>query len=186
MHRLVDDQAPGLVGLPGGDRRQHETGRALELGRQVVLGDVADDRHPRAAVDPPADVLLQRAVADQAQLGVGVGHLVERGQEVVDALALLELADEEHHGPSVARRLHRLEAGRVHRLPGHEDLLAVDAGHLEQYALDVLAVDDDRGHVAVQRLGDRAAEAVKCGLRVKPHARPQHERHSAQACGAVQ
>ncbi len=93
--------------------------------------------------------------------------------------------DEQHDAVAVARRLHAGEARRVHRLPRHEDLVARHARDLEQYALDVLAVDHDRRNVAVQRLGDRAAEAVKRGLRVKPHARPQHERDPPQARSAV-
>ena len=75
-------------------------------------------------------------------------------------------------GRPVACRLHPGEARRVHRLAGDEDLLAGDAGDLEQHALDVLTVDHDRRNVAIDRLSERAAEPVKTRLGMHPHSSP--------------
>jgi hypothetical protein len=86
---------------------------------------------------------------------------------------------------SIHLRLHGAKAISVHRLAGDEQLLGSHPRRREHEPLDVLAVYDDRVGAAIDRFGQRPAEAMKAGVRMHPHPGPEHERHSGRAGGTV-
>jgi asparagine synthase (glutamine-hydrolysing) len=185
VHRLVDDEAPGLSVQGRRDRGQHEASRAGQFLGQALLRQIADDLQPRVLRCASCHLAVERAVAHQAQPYGLVGQLGEGVEQVGEALALLELADEEHLGGAVANRLNCCEPLGLDRLPGHEDLARVDVRGVDEKALDVLAVGHDRLGGPVDVASERLRDAVKRGAGVVPHAGPQHERKSPRPAGTV-